>query len=420
MSHAQPGITNRPPDHALFTTYSLTSADPAGAREAVELLRELLRRELRSDLDDTNPGSPKDQPSAETGELGFADGYDRYHLTINVGFSQTAYEKLGIPVDQQPQDLIPIPWAQLGDAPQNPDNGDVLLQICSNSVYINEHVQHRIEEELSGRLQLAWVVAGSQRHNSRSGSVSRDEGRALIGFLDGTSNLNPRRSDDDARLVFVDPAAVSDYPPQVPVIDPSQPSPYGGLQPPSFPTDLRVPPTREPDWIKGGSYVVARASVIDTSAWDDRSLGDQEHIIGRFKVSGSGLDKPDDPSQPPAEPDFAPDPNGQITPLIAHIRKSNPRGPDDGNRRLFRRGYPLLISDVDGTQRGLVFIAFARTVTTQFEFITRGWTTNPNFPQPGTGVDALRQFERVLCGGYFFAPPLRRPREPWSWVVPAS
>lgn len=426
MSHPQPGILNRPPDHALFVSYALTTTDPAATRDALERLRELVHREQRSDLDDTNPASPKDQPSTETGELGFTDRYDRYHLTINVSFGKGCFDKLGIPAENQPQDLIDIPWDRLGDvrqdpaAPQKPDNGDVFLQICSDSVYINEHVQRRIEEELADALALAWAVQGSQRHTSRAGRVNRQEGRALIGFLDGTSNLDPAHSPDDAKLVFVDPADVGDYPPQVPSIPPGQPNPYGGPQPPTFPDDLRTPPTQEPDWTKRGSYVVARASVIDTSSWDDRTLGDQEHIVGRWKVSGSALDKPDDPSQPPANPDFANDPQGQVTPFTAHIRKANPRGPDDAKRRIFRRGYPLVIANVDETLRGLVFICFGRTITTQFEFITRGWTTNPNFPQPGAGTDTLRQFERVLCGGYFFAPPLSRANQPWSWKLPDS
>jgi Dyp-type peroxidase family len=294
-----------------------------------------------------------------------------------------------------------------------------MLQICSDSVFINEHVQRRIEEELDGRLGLAWVVAGSQRHNSRSGRVNRGEGRALIGFLDGTSNLDPRNSPDDARLVFVDPAAVADYPPRVPSFDPGQPSPYGP-QPPSFPSDLRNPPTREPDWTKGGTYLVARASVMDTSAWDDRPLGEQERVVGRFKASGSALDKPDDPRSRLPSP---------TSPRIQTVR---PRR----SRRTSARATPVVLTTRSGasfgaatrscsrTSRarcgGLVFVAFARTITTQFEFITRGWTTNPDFPRPGTGIDALRQFERVLCGGYFFAPPLARANQPWSWVVPAA
>ena len=140
----------------------------------------------------------------------------------------------------------------------------------------------------------------------------------------------------------------------------------------------------------------------------DTTLGDQEH--GRFKVSGSALDKPDDPTVDPVDPDFAADPSGAITPHTSHIRKVNPRGAGRPQRRLFRRGYPLILPAVETTQRGLVFAAFARTITTQFEFMTRAWTINPDFPAPDTGPDALRAFEAVMCGGYFFVPPLDRAR----------
>jgi deferrochelatase/peroxidase EfeB len=417
-THPQAGITNRPPDHVLFAALTLTTADPASTRAAIEALRELLHEELRSDLADTNPGSPKDQPSAETGELGFDDGYDRYHLTITVGFASTAYDKLGFPVALRPQDLIPIPWPRLQDTPDKTDNGDVVLQICTDSIYLAEHVVRRVEHELAGQFTVTWTVAGSQRHNSRSGRVSRKEGRALIGFLDGTSNLNPRTSEDDARLVFVDPDNIN-YPPQVPAIDPGQPSPYGGGSlPPSFPADLRQPPTTEPEWTRHGTYLVVRASTIDTTGWDARALGEQEHIVGRWKVSGSALDAPDDPTSPTTEPNFTADPVGAITPVAAHIRKSNPRGPGDADRRIFRRGYPLIQATLAGQQRGLLFACFGRTITTQFEFITCAWTTNPNFPRPNDGVDTLRAFEHVLCGGYFFVPPVTNAAKPWTWVVP--
>jgi deferrochelatase/peroxidase EfeB len=419
--HPQAGITNRPPDHAILAAYSLATGDPVSTRGAFERLREVLHRELRSDLDDTAPSSPKDQPSAETGELGFTDHYDRYHLTITVGLAATAYDKLGTPSEQRPHDLFPINWPQLGDAPvSTTDNGDLLLQICTDSNYINEHVTRRVNEELGDVLVPTWTVVGAQRHTSRAGRTSRDEGRALIGFLDGTSNLNPRNDTDDRKLVFVDPDHIN-YPPQSPPLDPSQPSPYGGPVLPQFPSDLRAPPTSEPAWTKNGTYLVVRASTFDATAWDKRTLGDQEHTVGRYKVSGQPLDATDDPSAPFAEPNFAADPNGAVTPLNAHIRKSHPRGPGDEERRIFRRGYPLITAaGAGGLNRGLVFIAFGRTITTQFEFITRAWTTNPNFPQPNTGPDPLRAIETVLCGGYFFVPPITNANQPWTFALPAA
>jgi deferrochelatase/peroxidase EfeB len=419
VSYRQAGITNRPPDHALFVALALETTDSVGARAAIEELRRVLREELQSELDDTTTLSDKGQPSAETGELGFDDDYDRYHLTITVGFAKSTYDVLGVPADDQPQDLIPIPWQQLGDSSVvKPDNGDVLLQICSDSVYINEHVLRRVEHHLGSVFRVVWTQPGAQRHTSRAGRTSRREGRALTGFLDGTSNLDPRNAPDDAELVFVDPGNIADYPPQVP---PEGPSQYGQPQPPTFPPDLRTPPAREPEWTRNGTYTVVRTSVVDMTNWDSRALGEQEHTVGRWKVSGSALDHPDDPAHPPAEPNFAADPSGAITPLTAHIRKANPRGPDDAKRRIFRRGYPLVLPTVDGTKRGLVFVCFARTITTQFEFITRAWTTNPNFPSPNAGIDAFRQFETsILCGGYFFVPPIEHQAKPWSWVVPAS
>lgn len=420
-SYASPqaGILNRPPDHLLIASFAFTTTDPAGTHAACERLRALLHAELHSDLTDENPQTPKTAAPPETGELGFDDGFDRYHLTVTVGFSSAAYDKLGTGADQRPQDLIPIPWSQLGDTPDRADNGDLVLQICSDSLYVAEHVQRRVERDLADVLSTLWSAAGHQRHTSRSGRVNRNEGRALIGFLDGTVNLDPAHDADARRLVFVNPDDVASYPPQTPTITPGQPNPYGGgPQPPQFPPDLRHPPTTEPAWTRNGTYIVVRASTIDIPTWDSTTLGDQEHAIGRWKYSGNPLDQPDDDTVTIAEPNFANDPSGAVTPLTAHIRRANPRGPDDPNRRIHRRGYPLIAATITGTQRGLVFVCFARTISTQFEFITRAWTNNPNFPIPGAGVDALRRFEHVLAGGYFFVPPLAHVHDPTSWIIP--
>jgi len=94
--------------------------------------------------------------------------------------------------------------------------------------------------------------------------------------------------------------------------------------------------------------------------------------------------------------------------------------PEDQARRILRRGYSLIYADpATGIRGGLVFICFGRTISTQFEFITRAWTNNPDFPEPGTGVDAIRRFDTaVLAGGYFFVPGVARASQPWTWVLP--
>jgi Dyp-type peroxidase family len=164
--------------------------------------------------------------------------------------------------------------------------------------------------------------------------------------------------------------------------------------------------------------------VTDTARWDAQTLNAQERTVGRWKVSGATLDHPDlpdDRTNMRLEPNFAADPTGATTPLTAHIRKANPRSaPEDPQRRIFRRGYPLVQTGPDGRlERGLVFVAFARSTSTQFEFIMRAWMRNRDFPAAGAGVDALLAFdEKVLAGGYFFVPALTRRNQPTSWALP--
>ncbi len=414
----QQGILGRPPEHLLIASFTFgPDRTPDVTRKAVDQLRLLIKHELRSDLDDQDATTPKTAPSPETGELGFQDGYDRQFLTITVGFGAGAFDALGVQPESRPQDLRPIPWADLGDQPTvSTDNGDVVLQICSDDPYVAEHVVRRVEEELSDRLSLTWVVRGEQRYTSREGRVARHEARALIGFLDGTANLDPKAKPEDRIFVFVDPAQVANYP----KIPPSGTNAgYGPQNQPIFPGDLRPPPASEPPTARGGTYMVVRASVQTIHDWDRATLEDQEATVGRFKWSGASRDLSDDRERLNDQPNFASHPEDERVAINAHIRKVNPRGPDDAGRRIFRRGYPLIDPAPGELQRGLVFICFARTISTQFEFIVRGWINNPNFPRPNAGVDRLRAFEsRVLCGGYFFVPPLEHPTLPWSWLLP--
>ncbi|MDQ3676487.1 MAG: Dyp-type peroxidase, partial [Actinomycetota bacterium] len=145
---AQSGITNRPPEHLLLAALRFADPTPTSARTALEGLAGVVRRELASELDQPNPSGDKDRPSTETGEIGFANDYDRAHLTITLGISTSGIEALGVPTEMRPADLRPIPWAALGDSPAIAESGDLLLQVCSDDIYVTEHVVRRVEEEL--------------------------------------------------------------------------------------------------------------------------------------------------------------------------------------------------------------------------------------------------------------------------------
>jgi Dyp-type peroxidase family len=178
-------------------------------------------------------------------------------------------------------------------------------------------------------------------------------------------------------------------------------------------------PTQEPNWTRNGTYMVVRVSTFDTTPWDDKPQVQQENAVGRHKLSGASLDLEDDTHIVQTEPAFVANQADVRVPLSAHVRKANPRrSPEDAARRLFRRGYPIIESSESGLRRGLAFIAFARTTSTQFEFIVRAWLRNPDFPDQGAGQDQLVAAlpESILCGGYYFVPAVRR--EPWTWVLP--
>ena len=111
--------------------------------------------------------------------------------------------------------------------------------------------------------------------------------RNLLGFVDGTANL---RTDDElaGRATCGPPAA-----------------------------------NGEPAWTAGGSYQVVRHHP------DDR------RVLGPHAARGAGgPDRPPQGHGAPLDgvhetdvPDFAADPDGEVTPLDAHIRLANPRTP---------------------------------------------------------------------------------------------
>lgn len=424
-SNHQAGISDPPPEHALVVALNFGQRDPATAGATLRALKELVRRELAADIDEINPQTDPALATSETGELGVTPGYDTAGLTITLGLSTTGYAALGL--SSSPADLHPINWTGFGEAPLNPNEGDIVLQVCSDSAYVTEHVLRRVEHSMIGRLAVVYALAGEQRNGGNHGDpLTADSARALIGFHDGLSNLDPGLPEDEA-LIFIDSSANVPMP-ATPSAGPQVAPGLGqlGYGPPSspqpiFPPGLPPAPGPEPTWATGGSYLTVRASVLDLARWDSRPLQAQQQDVGRFKFSGATLDNPDLPAHRRDEPVFATTPaNGQVPPT-SHIRRANPRAlPTDAQRRIFRRGYPLLLTSAEGTmQRGLLFLAYARTISTQFEFMMMAWLKNQDFPSPGAGIDPLLAFEsQVLAGGNYFVPPVSDPGKPWDWVLP--
>lgn len=392
---AQHGVTDRPPEHLVLAALTFQAGNPSDCHAAAERLRNIVRDELHGQLADSQ---------TETGELGFANVSQRGGLMITVGLSSSGYDKLGQPEGSphRPVDLHPMPDdvidpdAQItGREPQPPNlpgEGDIIVKIASNDVYITEHVLRRIQHELSSDFTVQWMVTGSNRYStSQESHDPRKEARALIGFLDGTNNLDPG-SETDRALIFTD-HGVTSYPPN------PTPGRYDQAQ---FPELRPLPALPEPAELDGGTYLAVEVLLLDIGAFDNESRSSQEAIVGRTKDTGQPAGNAVDSS---------------------HVLKANPHRPgtDDEKRRLLRRGYPLIRATDGQMTLGLVFLAFARSLTTQHEFVRRAWIDNPNFPHVDAGVDQLlaTYVKRPLeAGGYYFVPPLTKTSDQASWLLP--
>jgi Dyp-type peroxidase family len=92
------------------------------------------------------------------------------------------------------------------------------------------------------------------------------------------------------------------------------------------------------------------------------------------------------------------DPMGLRCPLSAHIRKTNPRSPQERDRVIVRRGIPFGPPVTDflhptraerAEARGLQFVSYQRSITNQFEHIRRRWADVQGAPEERDGVDPL-------------------------------
>ncbi|MFI6084841.1 Dyp-type peroxidase [Streptomyces sp. NPDC051217] len=227
-----------------------------------------------------------------------------------------------------------------------------------------------------------------------------------------------------------------------------------------------------PDWARNGSFQVVRRLAQDVPGWWAQvaaRLNDLKRaeavppeattewlaarLVGRWR-SGTPVSKcphADTPSDAEAWSDndisYRADPEGEITPLFSHLRKTSPRDglllnptdketvPEKGGldgRRIMRRGIPYgqpfdpagSAGNGPDAPRGLVFVCYQADLVRQFEFIQKDWVEDPDFPMrsPDPGRDPLvgtatdvsfqgrqvrfEQFVRTEGAVYAFSPSL--------------
>jgi deferrochelatase/peroxidase EfeB len=208
-----------------------------------------------------------------------------------------------------------------------------------------------------GKVTMRWSQLGFGKTSSTTPEAQTP--RNLFGFKDGTRNIS---GDDTAAL------------------------------------DKHVWAGKKdgPDWMAGGSYLVARRIRMHVEIWDRTPLAEQELIIGRSKGEGApaGRRKERDPVRMKA---LRPD---------AHVRLAHPETND--GIRILRRGY----SFTDGTDNlgrldaGLFFIAYQRDVREGFIPLQRRLARFDT---------ELNEYIEHVSSGVFAVPPgVRDSRDWWA------
>jgi deferrochelatase/peroxidase EfeB len=202
---------------------------------------------------------------------------------------------------------------------------------------------------------LHWMAEGYTRGTSPADG-SQGAPRNLLGFKDGSANLDPTDEEVMNRYVWV----AEDDP--------------------------------EPAWAVGGTYHAVRIIRMFVEFWDRTPLAEQENIMGRFKNSGAPLDGEEEDDIP----DFSNDPDGDITPLDAHIRLANPRDAIGEESLMFRRGFSYTrgFDRAGQLDQGLAFVAFNRSLNKGFLAVQNRLNGEP-----------LEEYILPEGGGFFFALP---------------
>jgi putative iron-dependent peroxidase len=247
-------------------------------------------------------------------------------LSCVVGIGSELWDRLfGEP---RPADLHPFPGfvGATHTAPATP--GDLLFHLRAHRLDLCFELAQRLTERLAG---LARVI--DEVHGFRS----FDE-RDLLGFVDGTENPEGDAAHD---AVVV------------------------GDEDPTF---------------AGGSYVIIQKYVHDLGAWDALSTEEQEHAIGRTKLSDLELDD-------------------GVKPSNAHVALTVIEDEDGEERQIMRFNMPF--GRVGTREFGTYFIGYASSPD-----VIEQMLTNMFVGKPTGNHDRILDFSTAVTGNLFFVPTI--------------
>jgi deferrochelatase/peroxidase EfeB len=357
----QAGIITPAQDHLYFSALDLTVTSPAAVQRLFGDWTRAAERMTTGQETAENGALPlnPEAPPADTGE---AVDLSPASLTITIGFGPSFFDKLGI-ADRRPAALADLPAFGRDRLEPARSGGDLCIQACANDPQVAVHAVRNLIRIGFGTTSVRWAQQGYGRTSSTS--EKQATARNLFGFKDGTNNLKAEEPDLLGEHVWVQRGD-------------------------------------GPDWMTGGTYMVARRIRMHIETWDRSSLTDQEEVIGRTKGSGAPLGGTQefDPANLKAI-----DANGTLViPLGSHIRVASAEALN--GIKILRRGFNF-VDGADGLghlNAGLFFICFVRNPSTQFVPMQRALARS----------DKMMEYVQHTGSAIFACPPGLREGEYWG------
>ncbi len=177
-------------------------------------------------------------PPVDTGE---ADSLAAYGLTLTFGISPSFLSKLGLSA-RAPKEFTELPLFPRDQLRPDLSGGDICIQSCADDPQVAFHAVRQLVRQARSNITMRWSQSGFNAYDHASATP-----RNLFGFKDGTANQQSLKTANET--IWAD----------------------------------------APDWLKGGSYLVARKIQMHLETWDRTSLKGQEETFGRSRPEGAPL-----------------------------------------------------------------------------------------------------------------------------------
>ena len=347
----QAGIVNAQPAAVIVAAFDVLATDRADLQR---LFRDLTKHIAFLMKGGVLPPEDPRMPPRDNLILGpdvFPD-----NLTITVGLGASLFDQRFGLADQKPKHLAAMEQFPNDALEARLCHGDLVVQICSNTAETNLHALRDLVRATPDVLSLRWQMSGFLPPHTLK-KLGKDTVRNLMGFKDGTANLNAQDPKTMDALVWVEPTS------------------------------------DEPQWAHGGSYQVVRLIRMMVERWDRTPLGEQQTIMGRNKASGAPLGMANERDLP----NYADDAQGKTIPMDAHIRLANPRTAATQSSLMLRRPYNFSrdsVSKAGQLDMGLLFISFQADLDAGFRAV-----------QTRLNGEPLEEYIKPFGGGYFYVLP---------------